>query len=42
MKMIGRLMGALLIVVGLALSTGAFSAFSFWLLENFPALGALG
>jgi cytochrome c-type biogenesis protein len=32
----------LLILVGLALLTGAFSAFSFWLLENFPALGSLG
>lgn len=42
MKLIERLMGALLIVVGLALLTGTFSAFSFWLLENFPALGALG
>lgn len=42
MKLIERLMGALLIVVGLALLTGAFSSFSFWLLENFPALGALG
>ncbi|MGB3278513.1 MAG: cytochrome c biogenesis protein CcdA, partial [Pseudorhodobacter sp.] len=35
-------MGALLIIVGLALLTGAFSAFSFWLLETFPALSALG
>lgn len=42
MKLIERLMGGLLILVGLALLTGAFSAFSFWLLESFPALGALG
>jgi cytochrome c-type biogenesis protein len=42
MKLIERIMGILLIVVGLALLTGAFSAFSFWLLETFPALGSLG
>lgn len=42
MKMIERAMGALLIVVGVALMTGAFSAFAFWLLETFPALAALG
>ena len=35
-------MGALLVVVGVMLITGAFSAFSFWLLETFPALAALG
>ena len=29
-------------VVGLALLTGAFTTFSFWLLETFPALGSLG
>jgi len=29
-------------VVGTALMTGAFSAFAFWLLETFPALGQLG
>ena len=42
MKVIERAMGILLIVVGVALLTGAFSAFSFWLLETFPALSALG
>ena len=42
MKMIERAMGVLLVAVGVALLTGAFSAFSFWLLETFPALGALG
>jgi len=40
--MIERVMGALLIVVGVMLLTGAFSAFSFWLLETFPALATLG
>jgi len=42
MKMIERAMGLLLIVVGLALLTGAFSSFSFWLLETFPSLAILG
>ncbi|SFE01719.1 cytochrome c biogenesis CcdA family protein [Roseivivax sediminis] len=42
MKAIERVMGVLLIVVGLALLTGAFSALSFWLLETFPALAMLG
>lgn len=35
-------MGVLLILVGLALVTGAFSAFSWWLLETFPSLSVLG
>lgn len=42
MKWIERAMGALLVVVGLAMLTGAFSAFAFWLLETFPALGMIG
>ena len=42
MKTIERAMGVLLIVVGLALLTGAFSQFSFWLLETFPVLSVLG
>ncbi|MHA6345842.1 cytochrome c biogenesis CcdA family protein [Roseivivax sp. CAU 1761] len=42
MKLIERSMGVLLVGVGLALVTGAFSAFSFWLLETFPALSLLG
>ncbi|SFD68564.1 cytochrome c-type biogenesis protein [Sulfitobacter brevis] len=42
MQLIERVMGILLIIVGVALLTGAFSAFSFWLLEVFPALGVLG
>ena len=42
MRLIERLMGLLLVGVGLALLTGAFSAFSFWLLETFPALALLG
>jgi cytochrome c-type biogenesis protein len=34
--------GLLLVAVGGALITGAFSAFAFWLLETFPALALLG
>ncbi|MCE0506743.1 MULTISPECIES: cytochrome c biogenesis CcdA family protein [unclassified Roseivivax] len=42
MTLIERIMGGLLVAVGLALVTGAFTAFSFWLLETFPALALLG
>ena len=42
MALIEKAMGALLVIVGLALVTGAFSAFSWWLLERFPALQYLG
>ncbi len=42
MILIERIMGALLLVVGGALLTGAFSAFSYWLLETFPGLARLG
>lgn len=42
MKTIERVMGLLLLIVGIAMLTGAFSTFSFWLLETFPALGSLG
>lgn len=42
MKLIERVMGTLLVVVGLAMVTGAFSWFAFWLLETFPALATLG
>lgn len=40
--MIERVMGVLLVVVGVMLLTGAFAAFSYWLLETFPALATLG
>lgn len=39
MKWIERAMGGLLLLVGLALLTGAFTDFSWWLLEAFDALG---
>jgi len=42
MKLIERVMGVLLVAVGLALLTGAFTSFSFWLLETFPSLATLG
>ncbi|GFE50357.1 cytochrome C biogenesis protein CcdA [Roseobacter cerasinus] len=42
MKTIERVMGGLLILVGLAMVTGAFTTFSYWLLEQFPALALLG
>ena len=42
MGMIEKAMGALLLIVGLALVTGAFTAVSWWLLETFPALSRLG
>ncbi len=42
MKLIERVMGLLLIVVGVALATGAFSRFSWWLLETFPSLAMVG
>ncbi len=42
MQLIERIMGILLVLVGLALLTGAFTSFSFWLLETFPGLATLG
>lgn len=42
MRMIERVMGGLLLVVGIAMLTGAFTTFSWWLLERFPALATLG
>ncbi|WP_090027003.1 cytochrome c biogenesis CcdA family protein [Lutimaribacter saemankumensis] len=42
MEQIERVMGLLLWTIGLLMLTGGFSAFSYWLLETFPALAALG
>jgi cytochrome c-type biogenesis protein len=42
MGMIEKIMGALLVIVGIMLLTGAFSTFSFWLLDTFPALANIG
>ena len=42
MEQIERVMGLLLWTIGLLMLTGGFSDFSFWLLETFPSLAALG
>jgi cytochrome c-type biogenesis protein len=42
MDRIEKVMGLLLWTVGLMMLTGQFSAFSYWLLEKFPALATLG
>jgi cytochrome c-type biogenesis protein len=39
MKVIERAMGILLLIVGLALLTGAFTDFSYWMLETYEVLG---
>ena len=42
MGLIEKVMGGLLLIVGIMLVTGLFTSFSFWLLETFPALATLG
>lgn len=42
LKTVERVMGLLLLVVGIMLLTGAFTNFSYWLLETFPGLAQLG
>ncbi|MBE0413931.1 cytochrome c biogenesis CcdA family protein [Yoonia sp.] len=42
MSRIERTSGLLLWTVGLMMLTGQFAAFSYWLLERFPALGLIG
>ncbi len=42
MTTIERISGALLVIVGLMMVTGQFTAFSWWLLEQFPGLAVLG
>jgi len=42
MGLIEKLMGGLLIVVGILLVTGRFADLSFWLLETFPTLATFG
>ncbi|MEM7075738.1 MAG: cytochrome c biogenesis protein CcdA [Pseudomonadota bacterium] len=42
MDRIERIMGLLLWTVGLLMLTGGFAAFSYWLLEMFPALAMVG
>ena len=42
MGTIERVMGGLLVFVGVLLLTGGFADISFWLLETFPVLGTIG
>ena len=42
MALIEKIMGGLLLLVGIAMVSGAFTWFSWWLLEQFPALAVLG
>ncbi|KIC48887.1 cytochrome c biogenesis protein CcdA [Tateyamaria sp. ANG-S1] len=42
MALIEKVMGGLLLLVGAAMLFGLFTRFSFWLLEQFPALATLG
>lgn len=46
MRRLGRTLqvgaGGVMIAMGIAMITGTMSAFSFWLLENVPALGRIG
>ncbi len=42
MGLIEKIMGGMLVVVGIMMMTGAFTRLAFWLLETFPALAAVG
>ena len=42
MGMIEKVMGVLLLIVGVMMVTGQFTRLSWWLLEQFPVLGAIG
>ena len=42
LKLIERVMGALLVIVGVALYRGDFARFAYWLLETFPGLALVG
>ena len=42
MVVIAKVMGAMLLLVGIALVTGAMADFSFWLLETFPVFERIG
>ena len=41
-RMLNLLAGAAMVLIGAAMITGYLSAFSFWLLNTFPFLGAIG
>lgn len=42
MGTVEKIMGVMLVVVGVMLVTGLFTELSFWMLETFPVLGAVG
>ena len=42
MGLVEKAMGVLLIIVGVAMITGTFSAAAFWLIETFPVLATIG
>lgn len=42
MGLVEKAMGLMLVVVGVAMITGTFSAAAFWLLQTFPALATIG
>ncbi len=42
LRVVEMVMGGLLVLTGLAFLTGQMSTMAFWLLETFPALGAIG
>ena len=46
MRRFGRLLqllaGGVMVLMGIAMITGYLSAFSYWLLDAFPALGNIG
>ncbi|MGB0411307.1 MAG: cytochrome c biogenesis CcdA family protein [Pikeienuella sp.] len=42
MGLVEKLMGGLLVLVGVAMITGTFSAAAFWLIETFPFLATIG
>ncbi|WP_127112147.1 cytochrome c biogenesis CcdA family protein [Shimia sediminis] len=42
MEQIEKVMGLLLWTIGLLMLTGGFAAFSYWLLETFPAMAEIG
>jgi len=42
MGLIEKIMGGMLVVVGIMMMTGAFTRLAFWLLETFPGLAAIG
>lgn len=41
-RLLQALAGVIMVLVGIAMVTGQLTAFSYWLLETFPALGRIG